>query len=161
MSDQTNLEIPKKALVEAGKQESRVLETGAVEQKAEKSSQESSSAEEKSSKEILSSIKSLPASDTTASQSDISLKKVEEILAQGMENVFLSMDARTQEVFKIKGEETAKKINTALQKAKIKFSEIVSLISNWLKIIPQVNRYYLEQEAKIKADAIMRFYNKK
>jgi len=49
-----------------------------------------------------------------------------------------------------------KKINTLLDKAKINLGKIASLIRKWLSIIPGVNKFFLEQEAKIKADEIMK-----
>ncbi|KKP89166.1 MAG: hypothetical protein UR94_C0042G0002 [Parcubacteria group bacterium GW2011_GWA2_36_10] len=82
------------------------------------------------------------------------LKKVEEILSKDMEKVFLSLDSATQIKFKQAGEETAKKITELLKTGKAKLKKILSLIVEWLRIIPQVNKYFLEQEAKIKADEI-------
>lgn len=82
------------------------------------------------------------------------LKKVEEILAKDMEKVFLSLDSVTQIKFKQKGEETARKISDLLKTSKAKLKKILDLIVEWLRIIPQVNKYFLEQEAKIKADEI-------
>lgn len=86
------------------------------------------------------------------------LVKVEKILAENMDSVFLSMDAALQMHFKQAGEVTARQIQTLLQKAKVKAQDVIKLIINWLRIIPGVNRYYLEQEAKIKADAILNLY---
>lgn len=65
------------------------------------------------------------------------------------------MDAATQAKFKQAGEETAGKISILLQTAKVQVKKIVELIVAWLRIIPGVNSYYLEQEAKIKADKIL------
>ena len=39
---------------------------------------------------------------------------------------------------------------------KVKVKEIVKLIIEWLKIIPGASRYFLEQEAKIKTDKILK-----
>lgn len=91
----------------------------------------------------------------------IILAKVEKILAENMDNVFLTMDATTQQHFKIKGEATAKKIATLFTKARVKVKDVIGLIIEWLKTIPLVNRYYMEQEAKLKADAILRIYKNK
>jgi len=97
----------------------------------------------------------------SVSNQEIVLKKVENILASGMEQAFLTMDAATQAKFKVKGEETAKKISTLMQKTKLKAKEVVNLILEWLRIIPKVNKFYIEQEAKIKTDHIMRVYDGK
>lgn len=90
----------------------------------------------------------------------IVLHKVESILADGMEKVYLSMDAATQATFKAKGEETSKKISNLLKHTKVHIKQVINLIVDWLRIVPKVNKYYIEQEAKIKADAIMEIYNK-
>ena len=97
---------------------------------------------------------------TTPDPNQIILEKVESILASDLENVFLEMDVASQAAFKAKGEETAKAITVLLQKTKVQARKILDLIVAWLRLIPHVNKYYLEQEAKIKADAIMHL-NKK
>lgn len=91
---------------------------------------------------------------------DIELKKVENILAKNMENVFLSLDSQTQLIFKQKGEETAKKIAILFQTGKAKVKKVLDLILDWLRIIPRVNKHFLQQEAKIKTDEIMNLYQK-
>ncbi len=87
-------------------------------------------------------------------------KDIEGILAKGLDNVFLSMDASTQLEFKKKGEKTSQAIVVLLQKAKLKVKKIINLIVSWLKIIPRVNKYYIEQEAKIKTEEILLKYKK-
>lgn len=91
---------------------------------------------------------------------DVELKKVENILSQNMENVFLSLDSQTQLIFKQKGEETAKKIAILFQTGKAKVKKVLDLILDWLRIIPRVNKHFLQQEAKIKTDEIMNLYQK-
>jgi len=91
----------------------------------------------------------------------IVLKKVEDILANDMDRVFLSMDAASQQRFKVKGEATARQIVGLLSKTKIKIKEVVALIMSWLKTIPHANKFYLEQEAKIKADEIIKMHQGK
>ena len=84
------------------------------------------------------------------------LKEIDDILSEGLEDVFLALSSEKQANFKQVGEETKVKINILLQKTQIKVEQIVNLIKKWLGIIPSVNYYYLEQEAKIKADKIMK-----
>jgi len=83
-------------------------------------------------------------------------KKIENVLAEGMDNVYLSLDAGTQRTFKTKGEEVSVKITNLLLQAKIKVKEITKLILEWLRLIPKVNKHYLEQEAKIKTEKILK-----
>lgn len=92
---------------------------------------------------------------------EIVLKKVESILAENMDRVFLTMDVAAQAKFKAKGEETARQIATILQKTKVKTKEVLNLILNWLRVIPGVNKFYIEQEAKIKADRILKIHEGK
>ncbi|QQG52811.1 MAG: hypothetical protein HY931_01075 [Candidatus Falkowbacteria bacterium] len=83
-------------------------------------------------------------------------QEIDNILSEGLHDVFLKMDAPRQKEFKRVGEETALKIAVMMEKGKFKISKIIELIKKWLKIIPGVNKFFLEQEAKIKADKIMR-----
>jgi len=82
-------------------------------------------------------------------------KEIDKILADGLNEVFLKMSPIQQKKFKEEGDETVKKINKLLEGTKIKISKIINLIRAWLKLIPGVNKYFLEQEAKIKADRIV------
>lgn len=90
------------------------------------------------------------------SSSEIVLKQVEDILSDGMDKIFLTLDPSIQKAFKIKGEETSNKIAGLLSQTKIKVGEITKLILEWLRIIPRVNKHYLEQEAKIKTEKILK-----
>lgn len=81
---------------------------------------------------------------------------VDSILADGLNEVFLKMTPEEQRRFKAEGEKTAKEINGLLDKAKVGVSKVISLIKRWLGLIPGVNKYFLEQEAKIKADKILK-----
>lgn len=94
----------------------------------------------------------------TARSIDPELEGIETILASGLDSFFLSLSPEEQLTFKRDGETTAIKIREALHKHATKIKDIVRLIINWLKKIPGINRFFLEQEAKIKADAIVRRY---
>lgn len=85
---------------------------------------------------------------------------IDNILAEGLNEVFLKMNAKQQEEFKKKGEETVSKINILLGQTKIKIHKIISLIRAWLKLIPGVNKFFLEQEVKIKADKLIKLKDK-
>ncbi|MDD5071818.1 MAG: hypothetical protein PHQ42_03730 [Patescibacteria group bacterium] len=83
-------------------------------------------------------------------------EKIGKILETGMEEVYLSLPADKQREFKARGEATTREINKLLGKVKVKAEKIVYLIKKWLSIIPGVNKFFLEQEAKIKTDEIMK-----
>lgn len=88
-------------------------------------------------------------------QKDPIVIEVEKILEDGVGSFYYSMSADAQLAFKKKGEETAFEISEMVRTLHIKFKRLIYLISDWLKTIPGVNRFFLEQEAKIKADRIM------
>ena len=49
------------------------------------------------------------------------------------------------------------KINELLSHAKVKVNKIIALIRDWLKLIPGINKFFLEQETKIKADNLLEY----
>lgn len=86
--------------------------------------------------------------------------QIDDILADGLNDVFLKMTTSQQAEFKKKGEETVTKINKLLNQARIKVNKIISLIRKWLQLIPGINIFFLEQEAKLKADKIVSLKDK-
>lgn len=87
------------------------------------------------------------------------IQAIEEIMSAGLDQAFLKMSPKEQKKFKEEGEKTAKKINSLFKKAKLEASKVIKLISRWLQLIPGVNRFFLEQEAKIKSDKIIKIKN--
>lgn len=83
------------------------------------------------------------------------LMEVENILAEGLGDIYNRMDEDTKLKFKVKGEETARKIERYIASGKAAFKKILGWIKDWLKMIPGVNKFFLEQEAKIKTDKIL------
>ncbi|MFH1255498.1 MAG: hypothetical protein V1667_03460 [bacterium] len=83
-------------------------------------------------------------------------KRVENILSKGLDEIYLNLSADKRKEFKNQGEKTAEKISRILASAKINMREIIKLIKKWLMSIPGVNKYFLEQEAKIKADELVK-----
>ncbi len=97
-----------------------------------------------------------PVTPAVLSYQEQRAQAIDAVLAEGLNEVFLKMDVKRQQEFKKRGEETVKKINTLLDKTKVKASKIIDLIRAWLKFIPGINLFFLEQEAKIKADKIIK-----
>ena len=81
-------------------------------------------------------------------------------LSRNLNSISNELSKEQQQNFKQTGEETVAQISILLDKAKIKVEQIVNLIKKWLGLIPNANYYYLEQEAKIKADKIIKLKNK-
>jgi hypothetical protein len=86
-------------------------------------------------------------------------QEIDDILAEGLNDIFLKMNSQEQAAFKKAGEETVAKINVLLSETKVKVNKIVDLIKKWLKMIPGVNKFFLEQEVKIKTDKIIKIKN--
>lgn len=85
---------------------------------------------------------------------------IDVILAEGLNDIFIKMNPTQQSVFKKAGEEAVTKINQLLSETKVKVNKIVEIIRKWLKLIPGINKFFLEQEVKIKADKIFKIKNK-
>lgn len=81
--------------------------------------------------------------------------RIEDVLADDLTDVFLKMSPEKQAEFKQKGEETASAIRQMIEGAKVNARKVFDLIRDWLKLIPGVNKFFLEQEAKIKTDKIL------
>ncbi len=86
--------------------------------------------------------------------------EVEKIMEEGLRDAFVQLPPADRELFKIKGEQTAYQIRDLLRATHVKVKKIFSLLMDWLKLLPGVNRFFLEQEAKIKADKILALKNK-
>lgn len=83
------------------------------------------------------------------------LAQIETIMEENLQDIYANLPADIQPRFKVKGEETARTIRQMMQSAKIKTGKILRLIAKWLKMIPGVSRFFLEQEAAIKAQKII------
>jgi hypothetical protein len=101
----------------------------------------------------------LPVAEPVA-PSDPTIRSIELILSEDMTEHFKAMSPDDQAKFKAKGEETVSKIVTLMQKTALKAKEVLKLVVGWLRFIPHVNKYFLEQESKIKTDKIMELYKR-
>ncbi|MDP3970921.1 MAG: hypothetical protein Q8P90_04430 [bacterium] len=82
---------------------------------------------------------------------------LEELMVVGLGEAFQTMSPKEQEKFKEEGEKTAKKIEILIEKAKLTARKALALIRNWLRLIPGISKFYLEQEAKIKTEEVLRY----
>lgn len=89
---------------------------------------------------------------------DPTVIKIEKILESGLADQYVKLSPIAKQEFKIKGEETAIKIKELLQDTHIKVKKILLLIIDWLKILPGLNKFFLEQEAKIKTDSMVQLH---
>ncbi len=130
----------------------KIIEKSALEKKVKQEGQTKS--------EVREATTIIPAALST---DDYHLKREIEIdacLSEGLSETFLAMSPEKQRIFKTEGENTVKKINILLDATKININKIIDLIKKWLKLITGINRFFLDQEAKIKADKIVKIKNK-
>lgn len=81
--------------------------------------------------------------------------QVEKVMEAGLAEAYRELTPVQKQEFKIKGEETALQIRELLRATHIKVKKIFKLIIDWLKMLPGINRFFIEQEAKIKTDKII------
>ena len=81
--------------------------------------------------------------------------KIEKVMEEGVGDAYARLSPVAKQEFKIKGEETANSIREMVKSGHAKAKNVFRLILEWLKMLPGVNKFFLEQEAKIKTDRIM------
>lgn len=92
--------------------------------------------------------------DPVAPPKSETVLEVESILEEDLKDVYKDMPADLKQQFKQEGESAASQIGEMLAQSKLNMGKVVKLIRKWLRLIPGINRFFLEQETKIKADKI-------
>ncbi len=82
-------------------------------------------------------------------------KDVEKMLSRGLKDVYVALPSERKLLFKTQGEETARAITDRIMKHDIGVKDVWKLTSDWLGNLPGINKYFLEQEIKIKTDQVM------
>ena len=98
------------------------------------------------------------AKQSAASHTIQRVRVLESILAEGMEDLYVNLPPETQQKFRRKGEETSQEVVTLFAKGKATLQKVYSLVLRWLKILPGVNHFFLEKEAKLKTDKIFKTF---
>lgn len=83
------------------------------------------------------------------------LLEIESVMEEGLKEMYDQMPDEAKAKFRDEGEKTAKRIEFLFQNLKATTKKVLDLLRQWLKFIPGINRFFLEQEAKIKTDRIM------
>jgi hypothetical protein len=101
---------------------------------------------------------------TAASTNTVDAQRIadiEHILEEDLSEIYFKLPETEKVKFRTTGEKTAREINTLLSAAHIKLKKIIEAITDWLKLIPGVSAFFLEQEAKIKADRLLKLNNRR
>ncbi len=89
---------------------------------------------------------------------DQMMQDIENILAEDLTDVFLQLTPEKRNAFKQAGEEAALKIKVMMEMGKVKAKKMLDIIRDWLRLVPGVNKFFLEQEAKIKTDKLVDYF---
>jgi hypothetical protein len=81
--------------------------------------------------------------------------EVEKILEDGLGEHFSKLKPEEQKIFKQKGEQTSKELAGMVRGLQVKMKRALQLVRDWLLCIPGINKFFLEQEAKIKVDRLV------
>jgi hypothetical protein len=93
---------------------------------------------------------------TTPTTKSKGLQEIESVLEDGMDKYFQNMPPAKQEEFKKVGEETASTVLQLLKAVKVRVVDVLNAIRRWLGLIPGVNKFFIEQESKLKTDNLLR-----
>ncbi|MDO8617777.1 MAG: hypothetical protein Q7N87_02740 [Candidatus Uhrbacteria bacterium] len=80
--------------------------------------------------------------------------EVEKILEEGLQTYYNAMPEMARARFRGKGVEVSVQIANMVRVFHLQAKKVLKLIRDWLLTIPGVNKFFLEQEAKIKTDRL-------
>ena len=103
-------------------------------------------------------VRDVSSAQLVTPQKDDLTMQIEGILEEGLGQLYTTLPEDAKPLFRQKGEETSHEISSFLRRAKVKASQILQLIRDWLLTIPKVNTFFLEQEAKIKTDRLLELH---
>jgi hypothetical protein len=83
------------------------------------------------------------------------VKEIKGVLSEDLTEVYANMPEANKQAFRVKGAQTVKQIDGLLGGIKVQAGKIADLIRRWLVLIPGINKFFLEQEIKIKTDKIL------
>lgn len=102
----------------------------------------------------------LPTRPVAPPTADPIQKEVETVLTENIAEIYKQLPQDRKTAFKQKGEEIAMQISAMIKGGLMQIKKILKMIREWLLIIPGVNKFFLEQEAKIKTDKIQALYER-
>ena len=81
--------------------------------------------------------------------------EVEKILGEDLGDYFQQLPEEAKARFREKGEEVAGQVADMVRNFRVKVKKVLQLVRDWLLTLPGVNKFFLEQEAKIKTDRVI------
>lgn len=86
--------------------------------------------------------------------------EIENILEQDLGAVYQQLSEPQKTIVRQEGERAASLIRTLLEQVKVKAKSVLNVIRRWLRLIPGINKFFSEQEAKIKTDKMMNLHDR-
>ena len=83
---------------------------------------------------------------------------VEAALADGLEETYAALPTATQAMFRARGESLAERLEAMVAQGTFAFRDVYQGVASWLRLLPSTGRfarYYLDQETKVKVDALV------
>jgi len=81
--------------------------------------------------------------------------EIEKIMEGDLQEAYNELTPIQKQEFKIKGEKVAYEIRDLMKRTHLKVKTVFKILLEWLRMLPGINRFFLEQEAKIKTDKIL------
>jgi hypothetical protein len=101
-----------------------------------------------------------PEEAAPSAAADPTAASIETILSEDIFEHYRTMPPDAQLKFRKKGEDAVSELTAMMQGTVIKAKTVLLIIVGWLKLIPGVNKYFLEQESKIKTDKIIELHKR-
>lgn len=89
-------------------------------------------------------------------QKSINQQKIEKVMEENLEEIYFNMDEAHRTLFKVEGDRAAREIDKIVNAGKSVAVKVLEVLKRWLRLIPGVNKFFIEQEAKIKTDKILK-----
>ncbi len=102
-----------------------------------------------------------PTATAIAVPPDKVAEEVDAILKENLDEAITAMPEEAKQRFWQKGKELSVILADMVRRYKVEVKHVLTLLKNWLTSIPGVNRFFLEQEAKIKTDRILELEQKR
>lgn len=96
-----------------------------------------------------------PVAEPVAVPQDEVAVDVQKIMEDGLEEALAAMPDDAKQRFLQKGKEIGILIADMVRQYKVEVKQVLRLLKEWLTTIPGVNKFFLEQDAKIKTDRIL------
>jgi len=92
-------------------------------------------------------------------EKDKAMIEVEKLLEKDLADTWKNLPDNIKPFFKSHGEKIAQTVSGMVKNKSFDSSIVMELVDDWLKLIPKSNRSFLEQTAKLKTDALVKYFN--